>query len=184
MRKARSLIKAGATVKLIDPAEPATKIPKGLELITREYCSDDFCGAAVVFACTNDRETNARIANDARAAGALVNAADQNDDCDFYLPAVHSQGNITVTVSSGGIAPGLTGMLRDKLADALPEKIDEFAEALSKIRTELKKTLPESQRCKIAKQLAAQTGYETFVARGISGLYELAKKMINLQEKF
>ena len=159
-------------------------MPKGVELISRKYCSEDLCGAVLVFACTNDCETNSRIAHDARAAGAIVNAADQNDDCDFYLPAVHTDGDITIAVSSGGMSPALTGTLRDKLANAVPDKIGDFAKALSEIRTELKKTLPEKQRRQIAKRLAAQTGYETFVAQGISGLRELAEKMINLQEKF
>jgi len=192
MRKVRSLLRAHATVKLIAPphensdGEMKLKLPKGAELIThnRKYRSEDLRGAVLVFACTNDRETNSRIARDARAIGAIVNTADQNNDCDFYLPAVHTDGNITIAVSSGGMAPALTGILRDKLADAVPNKTGDFAKALSDIRTELKKTLSETQRRQIAKHLAAQTGYDTFVAQGISGLRELSEKLIKLQEKF
>lgn len=191
MRKVRSLLKACATVKLIDPAAKKSentageiKLPEDVELITRKYRREDLRGAVLVFACAGDRETNSRIARDARAAGIPVNTADQNDDCDFFLPAVHTDGDITIAVSSGGLAPALTGVIRDKLADALPDKAAGFAEALAAIRAELKKTLPETQRRQIAKRLAAQTGYETFVAQGISGLRELVTKMIKLQEKF
>ena len=189
MRKVRSLLKVCATVRLIDTEETKKsggelKIPNGVELITREYRSEDLRGGVLVFACTNDRETNSRIARDARAAGVIVNTADQNDDCDFFLPAVHTDGNITITVSTGGMSPALAGVLRDKLIDAVPDKTDDFSKTLWVIREELKKTLPETQRSKIAKLLAAQTGYETFIAQGISGLRELSEKMIKLEGKF
>lgn len=47
----------------------------------------------------------------ARAAGRLVNVEDVTDLCDFHTPAVVRRGALTLTVSTGGLAPGLAGVL-------------------------------------------------------------------------
>ncbi len=51
------------------------------------------------------------IAARARAAGRLVNVEDVTELCDFHTPAVVRRGALTLTVSTGGLAPGLSGVL-------------------------------------------------------------------------
>ena len=48
----------------------------------------------------------------ARALGVLVNAEDIKSLCDFYLPSVLRRGELTLSVSTGGRAPGLARRLR------------------------------------------------------------------------
>ncbi|MBL8830932.1 MAG: siroheme synthase [Rhodospirillales bacterium] len=51
------------------------------------------------------------VAQRARAAGRLVNVEDVTELCDFHTPAVVRRGALTLTVSTGGLAPGLSGVL-------------------------------------------------------------------------
>ena len=53
---------------------------------------------------------------DAEAAGVWVNSADDPAHCSFILPAVHRDGAVTVSVSTGGLSPALASWLRDRLA--------------------------------------------------------------------
>ena len=63
-RRAEMLLACGARVRLVDPNAEATL--QGAESLAEEYQSRHLDGAQLVFACTDDRETNARIARDAR----------------------------------------------------------------------------------------------------------------------
>ena len=78
-----NMLAAGARVRLVDERPVSPDGLDGVEIIQAAYAEEQLAGALLVFACTDDRAVNARIAADARAAGALVNAADQPENCDF-----------------------------------------------------------------------------------------------------
>ena len=178
LRKARSALEAGAVVTLVCPDPPA-KVPAGTTVIAERYRPEHLAGARLVFACTDDRAVNARIAQDARAAGALVNAVDQPDDCDFFAPALAAFGEVQVAIGTGGSAPSLAGWLRDRVAAAMPERIAEFASALRDIRELLKTRVADlDTRMAIMKQLAGPDMYELFAAAGPGALTAEMEKLI------
>jgi precorrin-2 dehydrogenase/sirohydrochlorin ferrochelatase len=59
-------------------------------------------GAWLVYACTDDRDVNRRIAADAHERGIPVNVADDPDACDFISPAIWFNPPMSVAVSSDG----------------------------------------------------------------------------------
>jgi cobalt-precorrin 5A hydrolase/precorrin-3B C17-methyltransferase len=122
-RKVRGLLAAGVPVRLISPTATTQLMAWAEEgrLIweRRTYQPGDLNGARLVFAATNDRTVNARIAAAAIAIGALCNVADNPTEGDFHVPAVYRSGGITVTVSSIGSAPIRSAALRDAIADWL-----------------------------------------------------------------
>lgn len=75
----------------------------------------DLEGVAVVLIAGLSVEEAARIAAHAHAAGALVNVEDVPSLCDFHVPAVVRRGDLLVTVSTGGKAPGLAQKLKTHL---------------------------------------------------------------------
>lgn len=75
----------------------------------------DLEGAAVVFVAGLPADETARIIAHARAVGALVNAEDQPELCDFHVPAVVRRGDLLLTVSTGGKAAGLSRRIRAHL---------------------------------------------------------------------
>ncbi|ASB48155.1 precorrin-2 dehydrogenase/sirohydrochlorin ferrochelatase family protein [Alkalitalea saponilacus] len=66
------------------------------------YDSEDLKGAFLVFAATNHRQVNEQVRNDAQKHRCLVNVVDAPSTGDFISPAIFSEGDMTVAVSSGG----------------------------------------------------------------------------------
>ena len=178
LRKARSALEAGAIVTLVCPDPPAN-VPAGAAVVAERYRPEHLAGARLVFACTDDRGVNARIAQDARAAGALVNAVDQPDDCDFFAPALAAFGEVLIAIGTGGSAPSLAGWLRDRVAAAVPEKIAGFAAALGEIRDLLKDRVGDlDARMAIMKHLAGPDMYDRFAAAGPGALRDEMDKAV------
>jgi len=176
MRKAKSLVGAGATVRLVDPDAPDGPRGRGLECLRRAYDPSLLAGATLVFACTDDAHLNARIAADARSAGALVNVADDPDHCDFFTAAVAEDGNVVVAVGTGGASPALAASLKEKLSACLPERVGEFAAALRHARRHVHQRTPDAERRRhVLGKLAGEIGYKAFLEGGVEGLMRLAE---------
>jgi siroheme synthase-like protein len=175
-RKASGLLRAGASVTIVDPRVRSDRIPPGAKLLAEAYREEHLEDVVLVIACTNDRQLNARIASDARRRGLWINVADEPEHCDFYLPAIARDGDVLLAVGTGGAAPGLAGMIRDAVDNALPEKIGAFAELLSSLRDKLRQREGDAAvRSHLMKRLAAPNVYERFRAEGpqaVERLYE------------
>jgi siroheme synthase-like protein len=183
LRKVSSLLDCQARVRIVEPrmAKSAAKGLKamGVEVIAREYDRACLDGATLVFACTDDRELNSRVAADARAMGALVNAADQTEDCDFTMPAVGGDGPVVMAIGTGGACPALAGWLRDRLQEGMPKKIGSFAKLLSRLRRELQaKVGSPSARGNAIRELVKQGGYDAFTAGGAKAVRELLARIV------
>ncbi len=178
LRKARALVRAGAKVKIIDPQMHAPDAPDGAEVLHRPYDPGDLKGAAIVFACTQDDDTNARVASDARAAGVPVNVADSPDQCDFYMPAVITDGPVVVAVGTGGAAPPLASMLRDKIKQDLGDDAGRFAETLCEIRRRLQHRAPPQTRMRIIKALCSRETYDLFAMSGPEAVKKRARDLL------
>jgi precorrin-2 dehydrogenase/sirohydrochlorin ferrochelatase len=51
----------------------------------------------------------------ARPAGILVNVEDVPELCDFHVPATVRRGDLLLSISTGGKAPGLARLIREWL---------------------------------------------------------------------
>lgn len=167
MRKARPLLEAGADVTLITEQIPEDGDLSGVTVICKPYRPELLTEASLVFACTDDCELNARIAADARTAGALVNVVDDPDRCDFFSPAMFRDGDVVIAVGTGGSCPRYAAVLRDRLSVAIPRGAGEFAALLGKLRKTLKARVRRpARRAEIIKKLAGQDTFELFRKSG------------------
>jgi precorrin-2 dehydrogenase/sirohydrochlorin ferrochelatase len=121
--RCEQLLEAGAQPRVV-----ARKVGAELEhwaqlgrltLERRAYRPEDVVGARLVFTAVDDAALSRAICDDARRAGAWVNAADLPDLCDFALPSVGRQGPITLAVTTAGHAPALAAQLRRQLMQHL-----------------------------------------------------------------
>ena len=186
LRRVETLLNAGAKVKLITGANfcdesqqfQDIKSNSNSEIICADYDEKYLSGCSIVFACTDNRDVNTQISQQARQAGILVNAADQNDDCDFYMPAIVQDKDVVVAIGTGGQAPALTGLLKRRVKKALPDQIGSFAELIDEYRQDLKTTEPDSnKRMQIMKKLCDEKTLEEFRTgsdRGVRFRYALA----------
>jgi precorrin-2 dehydrogenase/sirohydrochlorin ferrochelatase len=74
------------------------------------------------------------LASRARGLGLLVNVEDVLPLCDFHVPAIVRRGELLLTASTGGAAPGLARRLREWLADAFGPEWTERLQDLSTAR--------------------------------------------------
>jgi siroheme synthase-like protein len=105
--KRRLLLAAGADVVEVAPAHFQ---PRHL---------DD----AWLVVTTADAEVNGVVAHAAEARRIFVNAADDPPHATAYLSGVVERGGITIAISTEGLAPGLTGLLREALDEVLPTDV-------------------------------------------------------------
>ncbi len=95
-RRAALLAEAGIKPLSVDPQESLPPI-------------------RILFIAGLERTAATALAARARAAGVLVNAEDIPELCDFHVPAIVRRGDLVLTASTGGQAPGLARRLREWL---------------------------------------------------------------------
>ncbi len=119
LRKTRGLLEAGARITVVAPEwEPEfEELP--VRLVRRGFRASDMANALLVFAATDDRLTNHRIAIAAKGKGVFANIADSAGECGFLVPARVHRGDVHIAISTGGESPRLTAELRKKLEEIL-----------------------------------------------------------------
>jgi precorrin-2 dehydrogenase / sirohydrochlorin ferrochelatase len=94
----------------------------------------------LLFVAGLDHPTAAVLAARAREEGVLVNVEDVPDLCDFHVPAILRRGDLALTVSTSGRAPGLARLLREWLGRTFgPEwkdRLDEISTVRARCRDE------------------------------------------------
>jgi uroporphyrin-III C-methyltransferase len=130
-RKASGLLAVGARIKLISP-DGTLQLQRWaeqgcIEWEKRRYQAGDLTQARLVFAATNQREVNARIAQDAADLGVLCNVVDAPAAGDFHLPAIHRGEDAVITVSTAGKSPIRARQLRDKITRWLAKESEPIA---------------------------------------------------------
>jgi len=139
-RKLAELLRCGAEVTVVAPqvSEAVERLVPAVKLERRPFRPGDEIGKYLVFACTDDSEANRGIAALCGNANILCNVADDADAGSFHVPGLIRHGNVTVTVGTGGSAPGLTRYLKRVLAEALGPEVAEAAALVSAFRARLK----------------------------------------------
>ncbi len=140
-RKARALLLCGAQVTVIAPSladDMKTLAPSLRALLRRNYAEGDASAFHLVVTATGFPDVDGAVYADAEAAGVWANSADDMANSSFILPAVHRDGAVTVSVSTGGLSPALASWLRTRLADECGEGIGVLAQLLGEARARLK----------------------------------------------
>lgn len=116
LRRLAGLDAAGATVQVFSPVgSGALAAAAGSRLTVGLPGTREISGARLVFVAGLDDGASTKIAALARAANVPVNVEDRPALCDFHVPAVVRRGDLLLTVSTGGVAPGLAARLRARL---------------------------------------------------------------------
>lgn len=110
-RRIRILLDFGCRITVIAPKIPKKEmesfrdwIEKGqVQYIKKEYNKEDVSQAVyLVFAATDDPDTNHAIVEECRKKGILVNNASDAEECDFYFPSVIKNGEVMIGITGSG----------------------------------------------------------------------------------
>jgi len=131
LRKARTLLAAGAQVTVVAPAacEALASLAAAGKLCWRRGTFDPVLveGQLLVIAATGRPDVDAQVQQAANRAGRLVNVVDDAARCSYIFPAIVDRSPIVVAISSGGTAPVLARLLRERLEALLPASLGRLA---------------------------------------------------------
>ncbi|MEM7116577.1 MAG: precorrin-3B C(17)-methyltransferase, partial [Chloroflexota bacterium] len=122
-RKAQGVLHAGGRVRLISPeaVPPLVELAEAGRIVweKRPFQPTDLDNADLVFAATNERETNSLIAQEAKARQLLCNVADAPAEGDFHSAAVLRQDGLVIAVNNEQRAPKRAVQIREEIRQAL-----------------------------------------------------------------
>ncbi len=118
-RKVRSLLKAGAQVRMVSPHITAglSKLSETGKIFwhARPFQEKDLNGVHLAIAATNDRKTNEKIFHRCRRRRIWVNVVDAPSQSSFIVPSIVRRGDLMLAISTSGKSPALAKALRKKL---------------------------------------------------------------------
>lgn len=151
VRKVALLVQAGACVTVLSSevnqalaAQSAT-----LTIIQKKFSAEDIQGYRLVISATNQAEINSQVASAARQHQIPVNVVDNPDLCDFIFPSIIDRSPMLVAVSSSGVSPLLTRLLRTRLEGLIPVAYGQLARLAESFRATVKQALPDITRRRI-----------------------------------
>lgn len=146
LRKAQSLIEAGAEVTVIAPEVHPT-IRELANTHTEERCwqDGDTNGYTIVFAATDDRILNQTVSDEAKRNGIPVNVVDDPELCSFIVPACVRRGDLLISITTSGASPILSKKIRLELEERYGPEYAEFVSILAQLRDTVKSKYTEQQ---------------------------------------
>jgi precorrin-2 dehydrogenase/sirohydrochlorin ferrochelatase len=167
-RKVLNLLKCSARVRVISPAVTprlAELAQQGrIELNRRNYRSTDLDQVFLVIGATDDQALNGQIHKDAEAAQRLCNIADQPALCNFVLPSIVNQSDLSIAISTAGKSPAYAKHLRRQLEQQFGPEHGRMLDLMGAIRTRL-----------LAEEHAPEAHKPLFEQLINSGLLEMVK---------
>lgn len=146
-RKVRGLLESGAAVTVVSPElDPELEELAGsgqVEWIQSRFdesAMDIYPDTLLVFGTTDNREVNVRIHKAAMERKIPCNIADVPDLCTFIVPAVITQGDLMIAVSTGGASPALARRIREDLEKRFGPEYAAMTQLLGDIRRQVLKT--------------------------------------------
>jgi len=169
-RKVKNLLSAGATVKVISPQlsddlQQQTN-DKHISYLAKDFEPSDLDNCFIVFAATDNAETNAEIARLADASNTPVNVADNPELCSFIVPSVLDRSPVTIAVSTGGASPVLARQLRMKLETMIPSACGRLAGITEEYRAKVKAHFPTQEQRKKFWESALKGSFAELVYAG------------------
>lgn len=140
-RKIQGLLESGAFVTVV-----AVEIKPQIEKLAQSgkitWIAENFAPSHIhrqpstilVFGATNNREVNVAIYETATALKIPCNIADVPDLCSFIVPALITQGDLMIAVSTSGSSPALARRIREELSDRYGPEYAEMTRFMGELR--------------------------------------------------
>ena len=117
-------------------------------------------GLHLLYIAGLDRPVAVSLAGRARDRGILVNVEDVPELCDFHVPAIVRRGDLALTVSTSGRAPGLSRLLREWLDRAFGPEWQEHLETIGTARADWRgQGLAPAEVSRRTRDLVAREGW-------------------------
>ena len=164
-RKAEMMLEFGARVTVVTK-ELRSAMPEAVNVINRAFRPEDIScpgtgddtaagdtGAEETFgeepfliiAATDDRKVNEEVARLAMERHIPINVVDDEPLCSFTFPAVIREGDVVVSVSSGGKSPLVTQYVKKRIKETLPPDIGYINDEMGRLRKKTRETVADQK---------------------------------------
>jgi len=137
-RKVLRLLECEASVRVVSEclSEGLSGLQKReqIQYLPDRYSVTCLDGAFMVICATDDNAVNEQVMKDCRSRGIPVNVVDDPERCDFILPAIAEQGDLSVAISTAGKSPALAKRLRQELERQYGPEYRELLDMLGELR--------------------------------------------------
>ena len=137
-RKVQRLLECGASVTVIarelTPALETLTTEGRIHRIDNDYDASHIRDAFLVVGATDRDDINAQISSDAQKRNILVNIVDDPEKCNFILPSLLRQGDLSIAISTGGKSPALARKLREDMEELYGPEYKTLLDILGKLR--------------------------------------------------
>ncbi|AFN74106.1 uroporphyrin-III C-methyltransferase [Melioribacter roseus P3M-2] len=96
--------------------------------LTKSFEKKDAEGFDIIIDATGNPEVNRQLKELKKERFFLLNTVDVPQECDFYFSSLLLYNNLKIAISSDGASPTLTQVVRDRIKNYLPAKLEELAE--------------------------------------------------------
>ncbi len=139
-------------------AEKAEKLaPFGANLMQKDNFTQQDAETLPALVIVGDEAPAEEIFALCRRYRIPVNTVDRPALCTFFFPALARQGDLTVSVSTGGKSPGFAGCLRQALEEVIPGRSGEILRWLEGLRVEIKAAHSPSDSRRILQRATRQS---------------------------
>jgi uroporphyrin-III C-methyltransferase/precorrin-2 dehydrogenase/sirohydrochlorin ferrochelatase len=147
-RKVRLLLDAGAAVTVVAPQISSQleqwQAAGQLKVLRRPFAATVLDRQWLVIAATSDQAVNAAVAAAAEARQVPCNVVDDPALGNCFLPAIVDRAPVTIAIGTGGRAPVLARLLKERLDRWLPQSLGRLAAFAGRRRSEVARVLATS----------------------------------------
>ncbi|UKV12978.1 siroheme synthase [Thalassospiraceae bacterium SW-3-3] len=146
--KLRLLLRSQADITVIAPelcTDIATMVDTGaIRWEAAPFVDTMLNGAVMIFDAADDMHLTRRVKVAAKRRNILLNVVDKTEHCDFIVPAILDRAPVMVTISTGGCAPALARIIRQRLETTLPASMSQLASLARSARRRVAAHLPDN----------------------------------------
>lgn len=136
-RKLSAISEFTSNITVISNEEADGLAYEGLKIVKKSFDASDLEGFDFVITATGSREQDETIVAACKSRVIPVNAADDREECDFFLPGIIKRGDLVVSVSTSGKSPACSKYLREQIEGIIPANIEKVLDILGELRMSL-----------------------------------------------
>ena len=149
--KSQRLLESGARVMVISPTlnETLRQLAASAKIIHRgRHFRDADLDHVILILNTvrGDRDFAQMLVEKAREKRVLLWSVDYPEASSVTMPAVVASGHMRIGISSSGVAPALSGFLKEDFERILDTEFSEFVEWLAQLRVQAKLNEPDAEK--------------------------------------
>jgi precorrin-2 dehydrogenase/sirohydrochlorin ferrochelatase len=149
--KTERLLEAGAKVTVVSPTlhERLKQLAASAKIIHRgrQFRETDFEGVILILnMIRGDREFARSLFARSRERKVPVWSVDMPEASSVTMPAVVASGHVRVAITTSGVAPALSGFMKEDLERILDGEFAAFVEWLGQLREQAKANEPDAEK--------------------------------------